>query len=142
MNAWDYEYLCDDCAEDAEDEAAIMEIVNSPRSGECAYDGEDDIWKFDPNKPFPQPQKSKATNRGVWMPPEQDDISAEAKWNKIHISDQKKLINNVFCVKCKLTRIVDFTVEDSSIDIVLRGKCAKCGGKVARVIECDWFDKK
>ena len=70
VNVWESEVLCDKCAEDVEDEAALLKIVNSPRSGECGYDGELDIWTFDPNKPFPQPQKTKARLGGVWMPPE------------------------------------------------------------------------
>lgn len=137
VNAWENEVLCDNCAENVEDEAAIMPIVNSPRSGECGYDGELDIWIFDPDKPFPQPQKPKARH-GVWVLPEsEDEISAEIKWNKISAADQKKLLENVFCVKCEVTSIVDYTVENTGADIVLRGKCVKCGGKVARVIECE-----
>jgi len=51
---WENEALCDKCAETVEDEA-LLPIVNSPRCGECAYCGEQDIWTFDPSKPFPQP---------------------------------------------------------------------------------------
>ncbi|MDR2869236.1 MAG: hypothetical protein LBV04_02190, partial [Deferribacteraceae bacterium] len=53
------------CAQDVDEEAIdncemiLMPITNSPRSGECAYDGELDMWKFDPDKPFPQPQQKK-----------------------------------------------------------------------------------
>ena len=49
VDAWEYEALCDDCAEDA-DEDALMPIVNSPRCGECGYDGEQDKWMFDSTK--------------------------------------------------------------------------------------------
>ncbi|GHV37001.1 hypothetical protein FACS1894187_12700 [Synergistales bacterium] len=59
INAWENERLCDKCAEEIEDDAALLPLVNSPRCGECAYDGEQDIWTFDPSKPFPQPQKEK-----------------------------------------------------------------------------------
>jgi hypothetical protein len=52
--------LCDECAENSDDEGMLMLITNSPRSGECGYDGELDIWTFDPDKPFPQPQKQKS----------------------------------------------------------------------------------
>jgi hypothetical protein len=65
VNAWEGEVLCEECAENAEDEAAIMPIVNSLRCGECGYDGEFDIWTFDPSKPFPQPQKSKQKRGGT-----------------------------------------------------------------------------
>ncbi len=49
------EALCYGCAEDSDDHGMLMLITNSPRSGECGYDGELDIWTFDPSKPFPQP---------------------------------------------------------------------------------------
>lgn len=71
VNVWESELVCDECAKDLEDEAALLRIVNSPRCGECGYDGELDVWTFDPNKPFPQPQKSKL-RRGVWMPSDPD----------------------------------------------------------------------
>jgi len=41
---------CESCAENADDEGMLMPITNSPRSGECGYDGELDIWEFNPNK--------------------------------------------------------------------------------------------
>ncbi len=60
VDSWEGDLLCEECAKEVEDEDAIMPIVNSPRIGECAYDGELDIWTFDPNGPFPQPQISKS----------------------------------------------------------------------------------
>ena len=63
--------LCDECAKNSNDDEMLMLITNSPRSGECGYDGELDIWRFDPTKPFPQPQKRKTKRGGVWMPPEE-----------------------------------------------------------------------
>ena len=58
VDTWDeYAMLCDECAENAEDEGMLLPITNSPRCGECGYDSELDIWTFDPEKPFPQPQK-------------------------------------------------------------------------------------
>ena len=57
--------LCDECSESSEDEyEMLMPIVNSPRCGDCGYDGELDTWTFDPNKPFPQPQKQNAKRGG------------------------------------------------------------------------------
>jgi len=38
-------WLCDDCAEKHEcDEYALLPVVNSPRVGQCGYDGEHDQW--------------------------------------------------------------------------------------------------
>ncbi|MCL1913732.1 MAG: hypothetical protein FWG10_07640 [Eubacteriaceae bacterium] len=42
------------CAEDLDDEEMFVPITNSPRSGECGYDGELDIWSIDLGKAFPQ----------------------------------------------------------------------------------------
>jgi len=131
--------LCGKCSANADDEGMLLLITNSPRSGECGYDGELDIWRFDPDKPFPQPQKTRV-RRGVWMPPEPKEEPAEFKWNNVTEADQKTLLANVFCIKCGTTAIVDYTIENSAAGIVLRGKCTKCGGSVARVVESDWYN--
>ena len=60
VNIYEGVNYCNDCAENEEDDEMLMPITNSPRSGECGYDGGLDIWKFDPDKPFPQPLKPKA----------------------------------------------------------------------------------
>jgi len=62
--------LCDECSENYSEEGMLMLITNSPRCGECGYDGELDNWTFDPNKPFPQPQKQKGKRGGAWIPPD------------------------------------------------------------------------
>lgn len=46
INAWEGNLVCEACAE-AEDENALMPVVNSLRMGECGYDGEQDRWTFD-----------------------------------------------------------------------------------------------
>ncbi|MDR2529929.1 MAG: hypothetical protein LBC65_00105 [Oscillospiraceae bacterium] len=46
VDAWERELLCAECAAKV-DEDALLPVVNSPRCGECAYDGEQDIWTFD-----------------------------------------------------------------------------------------------
>ena len=137
VNVWKNETLCDKCAKDAEYEAALMPIVNSPRFGECAYDGEHDIWTFEPGKPFPQPQNLKPQHGARIAPEREEKVSAVAKWNRINADNQKKLLANVFCGKCGTTTIADYTIENCQSDVVLYGKCAKCGGNVARVVECD-----
>ena len=62
-----YSVYCDECAVCDNDDGAdgMLPVVNSPRSGECGYEGELDIWKFDPDKPFPQPQKFKVKRGGI-----------------------------------------------------------------------------
>ena len=133
----EYAILCHKCAESAEDDSILLPITNSPRSGECGYDGELDIWTFDPDKPYPQPQTPRPSRGGVWMPPEPKEIPAEVKWGKISAANQKMLLANAFCGKCGITTMIDYTIEAADPDIVLQGKCAKCGGKAARLIECE-----
>lgn len=63
---------------------------------------------------------------------------AEELWNQIPEQTREKLIHNVFCVSCSgVTTIVDYKIEMAGFrnDIVLRGKCQKCGHEVARYIE-------
>lgn len=54
INAWDDVFACDACAQNAEDEAAMLPLVNSPRTGVCGYEGYLDRWLFNPHAPFPQ----------------------------------------------------------------------------------------
>jgi hypothetical protein len=49
VDAWEGVAYCEKCAEEA-DENALLPVVNSPRMGECGYDGEEDRWIFDPKK--------------------------------------------------------------------------------------------
>jgi hypothetical protein len=104
--------------EQMEDDDMIISITNSPRSGTCGYEGESDIWTFDSDKSFPQPIKSKGKRIPIWRP--SDDVLPEDKWNRISLSNQKKILDNVFCSKCMVTTIIDYTIENSSYDIVLR----------------------
>lgn len=42
-------YVCDDCADEEDYEGDLLPIVNSPRMGVCGYEGEEDIWTFNPD---------------------------------------------------------------------------------------------
>jgi hypothetical protein len=49
---------------------------------------------------------------------------------------KEKLLNNVYCGSCEdITTIIDYVGKTSRNDLVLKGKCKKCGHKVARLIE-------
>lgn len=65
------------------------------------------------------------------------DFKAWKKWNRITKEFQQKIINNVFCVKCLDTTIVDYEIKDDAFGVLLTGKCKKCGGDVARLVEND-----
>ena len=62
IDAWKGNTFCDKCAEKLEDEETLLPITNSPRCGECGYEGEYDIWTFDPG-PFTQPAAAPAKKR-------------------------------------------------------------------------------
>ena len=63
------------------------------------------------------------------------DIKAIEKWSKIPKHIQKKLLENVFCSACGVTRIVDYSMYDDKAGILIKGKCKKCDKEVARLIE-------
>ena len=56
-------------------------------------------------------------------------------WNGLSKDQQNAILTNVFCHQCRLTTIKDYSIEKSGPDIVLRGKCSKCNGPVARLVE-------
>ncbi|MEN1970619.1 hypothetical protein WMZ97_21500 [Lentibacillus sp. N15] len=63
---------------------------------------------------------------------------AQEQWNQIPEWAREKIIHNVFCVSCVgTTTVTDYKIEMAGFrdDIVLRGKCQKCGHEVARYIE-------
>lgn len=55
LDVFEGETFCDKCAESLDEETPSLPITNSPRCGQCGYDGELDRWTFDPAGPFPQP---------------------------------------------------------------------------------------
>jgi len=71
------------------------------------------------------------------------EMSAFKIWNeKVPKEFQKKIVENVFCGNCSqktgncVTTIVDYEIQNSKLgDIVLKGKCKRCGQEVARVVE-------
>lgn len=65
------------------------------------------------------------------------DFKAAQKWAKIPKNFQQELIKNVFCSTCMETTIVNYTMHDDKYGVVLKGKCKKCGGDVARLVEVE-----
>ena len=63
------------------------------------------------------------------------DIKAAKKWSLIPAHLRQLLLNNVFCAKCGETTIVEYTMHDDKLGILLKGKCKKCGADVARLVE-------
>ena len=64
---------------------------------------------------------------------------AQDRWNTLDKATREKLLSSVFCVKCHVTTIVNYKIVSNKDDIVLEGKCEKCGHKVSRLVESEWF---
>jgi hypothetical protein len=57
-------------------------------------------------------------------------------WATIPASVKPQLLANVFCGHCRgAVKIVDYKGSVKDGDLVLNGRCAVCGGEVARLIE-------
>ena len=64
------------------------------------------------------------------------DKKAMQKFNQIPDDIKSKILSNVYCSNCKnVVKIVDFEASMDGSDLVLRGKCDNCSGKVVRLIE-------
>ncbi|MBN2139351.1 MAG: hypothetical protein JW720_16225 [Sedimentisphaerales bacterium] len=61
---------------------------------------------------------------------------ARRRWNKIPEWARRKILDNVFCVKCRRSgTIILETAQMKKGDLILRGKCADCGHDVCRLVE-------
>lgn len=65
------------------------------------------------------------------------DFKAAQKWSKIPKNIQELLVSNVFCAKCGVTTIAEYSLHEDKLGILLKGKCNKCGNDVARLVEND-----
>jgi len=62
--------------------------------------------------------------------------AAQILWSAIPQHFQEQVLHNVWCPHCgDMTTMTDFTGEIHGKSLVLRGMCATCRGKVARVLE-------
>ena len=63
-------------------------------------------------------------------------LPAARRWAALGGRLQTRLLNNVWCGECRgSTTIVKFVGRIENGDVVLEGRCIKCDGPVARVIE-------
>jgi len=58
------------------------------------------------------------------------------RWKKIPEWAQEKILDNVFCSRCRgsVTTLLE-TAEMKGKDLILRGKCKNCGKDICRVVE-------
>ena len=61
---------------------------------------------------------------------------AELLWSTIWPEAKERILHAVWCGNCRTSvEIVDFTGKEKSGDVVLEGRCARCGERVCRVVE-------
>lgn len=68
------------------------------------------------------------------------DMTPQAKklWEQIPSDVRVRLLNNVYCVSCKgTTGIAQVRAVVEKGDLILHGRCTRCDGEVARLIESD-----
>ncbi|SDL25243.1 hypothetical protein [Natronincola ferrireducens] len=63
------------------------------------------------------------------------DFGVVQKWAQLPENIKKLILANVFCPSCGVTTIKKYTLHDDKSDILLKGKCSKCGKDVARFVE-------
>lgn len=72
------------------------------------------------------------------LPPTSFTPQALKRWESIPGEARQRLLRNVWCAHCsKGTTITHFTGRIQRGDLILTGKCGRCQGEVARVIEGD-----
>ena len=70
------------------------------------------------------------------MTEQQFTPSAALLWGAIPAEARAQILGNVFCGHCGgITTIKAFSGEEEHRNLILKGFCAKCGQKVARVVE-------
>jgi len=88
---------------------------------------------------FTIPKEKKRPKKGadnvINLFSETNNPTAEEKWDYLSEEVQDKIINNVFCIKCGITSIINYTISQELTGIIMHGKCAKCSTSVIRIIE-------
>ncbi len=88
-----------------------------PKLFKDAYESEDEIYYEDEDEE------------------DLSDISAEQLWSRFSPDVQRMILNSSYCPNCSITSIIDFTTKLDEYDLVLTGKCSKCGISIERVVE-------
>ena len=65
-------------------------------------------------------------------------LPAQKLWAKVPSEFRVKILNEVWCGRCRDTvTILNISGRVESGDLVLGGKCDRCGGPVGRLIESE-----
>jgi len=82
--------------------------------------------------------RENGNNRAIIKTGDRFTPRAKTIWRTIPGDVQLKIIKTVWCTRCR--RMTGITYISARIDtgmLILTGKCSRCGGDVARVIEND-----
>ena len=64
------------------------------------------------------------------------NLKAELLWASVSPQMKEAILKAVWCSHCRSgVAILDYAVGEDRGDVILRGKCAVCGGPVARLVE-------
>jgi hypothetical protein len=68
---------------------------------------------------------------------------AERRWFELSEEVKSRLLSNVWCVGCReSTTIMWYSGRMEEQDLILEGRCMRCKGPVARVIEGESADER
>lgn len=66
--------------------------------------------------------------------------TAAKLWAKLSSEHKRMILRNTYCRACKgETTIINVNGKAERGCLLLNGDCIKCGGKVGRFVEDDWF---
>ena len=64
------------------------------------------------------------------------DFDALRQWMKLPDRDREILLRNSICTNCGMTSFKSgYFVRKDSYGLILEGRCAKCGSRIARAID-------
>jgi len=70
------------------------------------------------------------------MSTKETSLKAEILWQTVPQEIREAILREVWCTRCRnAVTIMDFVGKEISGDVILEGKCAVCGGRVARQVE-------
>ena len=62
------------------------------------------------------------------------NFNAMKKFKAIPKNIQQQILNNIYCSKCGITTIVEYTFTCIEECVVIKGKCKKCNREITRLI--------
>lgn len=93
------------------------------------------------NRHWRMMEGTEVTMRGGYVTPQGNedqgvlDFVAWKTWLGIPADKRERYLNSAGCRTCKVTSFADgWTIDKTRFSIVIRGRCARCGRSISRVI--------